>query len=154
MVNKYTVDYHPRPSELTSRMYPVIFFLDSYGVYLSRIFLEFVLKVVNPTMVAESRPLHFFWNRTLTVMLSWKFAFVSFSKHPTFLWYRHSQNLVGGPDPEFYGVKITGRYIYKLKKLIPPSRKEVTHFTWAAFSESYFSPSKKKGLWSWKNEQN
>ena len=54
MVNKYTVDYHPGPSELTSRMYPVIFFLDSYGVYLSRIFLEFVLKAVNPTMV--SRP--------------------------------------------------------------------------------------------------
>ena len=130
-------------------MYPVIFFLDSYGVYLSRIFLEFVLKAVNPTMV--SRPEIVLWQECFPGN-----SLLCLSPSIQHFFDTNTPRILSGAleNFEFYGVKVTGRYIYELKKLIPPSRKEVTHFTWAAFSESCFSPSKKKGLWSWKNEQN
>ena len=51
MVNKYTVDYYPSTSQLTSGIHPHIS-MDSYGDYLSRIFLNFA-KSVYSTMVAE-----------------------------------------------------------------------------------------------------
>ena len=52
MVNKHTVDYHPSPSQLISRIHTHIS-MDSLGVYLSRIFLEFFPKPVYSTMVVE-----------------------------------------------------------------------------------------------------
>ena len=58
MVNWHTVDYHPEPSKLTSRVHPPHIYMDSQGVYLSRIFLEFFLKRVYCTMVAEKFHIH------------------------------------------------------------------------------------------------
>ena len=115
MGKKYTVNYHPSPSKLTSRVHPHIS-MDSQEVYLSRIFLEIFLK---PAYISHQPWLqktdlstrregegggqggmdpHFFWNRTLPGIFSWKFVFVSFSKaSKTFFWLRHFQNLVRGP---------------------------------------------------------
>ena len=49
MVNENTVDYHPNPSELTSRIHPFIFLW---------IFLEFFLRPVFRAMVAEKFQIH------------------------------------------------------------------------------------------------
>ena len=52
MVNEQTVYDHPSTSELTSRIYSFIFLRIPKGVYLSRIFLEF-LSDLYPTMIAN-----------------------------------------------------------------------------------------------------
>ena len=58
MVNKPTVDYHPSPSQLTSRINPLMFLWIPKGfVYLSGIYLEFFPKPVYSTAVAEVSPL-------------------------------------------------------------------------------------------------
>ena len=53
MINEYTVDYHPSPSELTERIQPQTFLWNQNGVYLSRMSLEFSLKPAYPNIVAE-----------------------------------------------------------------------------------------------------
>ena len=51
MVNKHTVVYHPSPSQLTSRIYPVIFLSTHKGF---RVFLDFFFpKHAYSTMIAE-----------------------------------------------------------------------------------------------------
>ena len=45
MVSKLTADYHPSPSQLTSRIHPHIS-MDSQEIYLSRNFLQFFSKPV------------------------------------------------------------------------------------------------------------
>ena len=58
MVNKHTVDYHPSPSELTSRIHPLIFLWTSKGfIIYSKCFLNF-FKPVFWTMVAEKFQIH------------------------------------------------------------------------------------------------
>ena len=56
MGNKHTVNYHPSPSQLTSRIQPLIFLQTLKGVYLSIIFLEFFLKPVYPIVDVEKFP--------------------------------------------------------------------------------------------------
>ena len=54
---KDTVDYHPSSSEFISRIYPLMFLLTSKGL-ISKIFLEFFLKPVYPTMAAKKFQIH------------------------------------------------------------------------------------------------
>ena len=50
MVNKYTVDYHPNPSQLISRIHTLYF----YGLQMGwSLFLEFFPKPIYSTLVAE-----------------------------------------------------------------------------------------------------
>ena len=53
MVNKRTVNYHPSPSQLISRILSHIS-MDSLGVYLTRIFLEFFLNPYIPPWLQKS----------------------------------------------------------------------------------------------------
>ena len=73
MVNKHTVDYHPSPSQLISRIHTHIS-MDSLGVYLSRIFLEFFPKPVYSTMVKSFK---FIVLRLLEIYLWVKKLFIS-----------------------------------------------------------------------------
>ena len=54
MVNKHTVDYHPSPLQLTSRIHPLIFLWTPNGFISPELFLNFFPKPVYSTMVAES----------------------------------------------------------------------------------------------------
>ena len=56
MVNKHTLHCHPSPSELISRIHPLIFLIFLWtqrGLISPEYFLNFFLKLVYPTMVAE-----------------------------------------------------------------------------------------------------
>ena len=53
-VNEHTVDYCPSPSGLTSRITPLLFLWTPQGLPLSRIFVEFFLKYVYPTVVGKN----------------------------------------------------------------------------------------------------
>ena len=58
MVNEHTVDYHPSPSELTSRIHPLIFLCIPKGfIFCPECFLNF-FKPVFHTMVAEKFQIH------------------------------------------------------------------------------------------------
>ena len=53
MINEHTVNYHPSPSELTSRIHPLIFLWTPRGfIFTPECFLNF-LKPIFRTMVAE-----------------------------------------------------------------------------------------------------
>ena len=55
----YCVDYHPKRLGLTSRIHPLIFLRTPEGfICPSRIFVEFYLKPIYPTMVGESLQIH------------------------------------------------------------------------------------------------
>ena len=53
MVHEHTVNYHPSPPELTSIIHLVIFLWTPKGFISPEYFLNFFLKPVYPTMVAE-----------------------------------------------------------------------------------------------------
>ena len=53
MVNEHFVDYQPNPSELTSSIHPLIFLWTPKEFISPERFLNFFLKSVYPTMVAE-----------------------------------------------------------------------------------------------------
>ena len=53
MVNKHTVDYHPSPSQLISRIHSRIYFYGLLRGLSFRIFLEFFPNPVYSTMIAE-----------------------------------------------------------------------------------------------------
>ena len=58
MVNEHNVDYHPSPSELTSRIHPLILLWTPKGSIFSReCFLNF-FKPVFRTIVAEKFQIH------------------------------------------------------------------------------------------------
>ena len=54
MVKEHSADHHPCPSGLTSADTPSDISIGSLGFYLSRIFVEFSVKPVYPTMVDEN----------------------------------------------------------------------------------------------------
>ena len=165
MWNEDTDDYYHSPSELTSRIHPLIFLwipisMDSY-FYLSRTFLEFFVKVVYPTMVAENRPLNKggergreSWHPTLLFLKSYfakdvflEICFVPFSKaSKTFLAPASRQR----PWKSFKFMVLRlleiNLWAKKLNLFIFahfPKQKEITHFTWTAFSENLFFPQQK-----------
>ena len=48
MVNKHTVNYHPSPSQIISKMHPVIFLWTSKGFISPNFFWNFFLNLYNP----------------------------------------------------------------------------------------------------------
>ena len=128
MGNEHTVNYHPSPSKLTSRIDPSMF-LRTPKRFNSR---EYLLKFSQPVYISHQPWLrktgpfmkwrpgghghHFSWNRKLPGMFSWKFAFVSLSKtSKTFL--PGILRISSGTLRKFqiYGVKIPGRDIWEPK---------------------------------------
>ena len=143
--------------------------MDSQGVNLSRIFLEFFLKPVYPTIITENGPFGegkgdqrshgtpLFLNRTLlSGMFSWKFAFVSFSKAcKTFLVPALSA-FCQRPQKSFKVLVVRlleDKCLSQRKESFyfcsfPRAKhylrqKEITHFTLTAFSENLLFPSRK-----------
>ena len=53
MANKHTADYHPSPSQLTSRIHPLIFLWAPKGFISLEFFFNFFSKPVYSTMVKE-----------------------------------------------------------------------------------------------------
>ena len=49
MVNKYTVDYHPSPSQIISRIHPLIFLWTPKGCISPESFLNFFLNLYMPS---------------------------------------------------------------------------------------------------------
>ena len=54
MVNKHTVDYHSSPSQLTSRIHPVIILWTPRGFISSETFLNFFLSLYIPSWLRKS----------------------------------------------------------------------------------------------------
>ena len=54
LLNEHMVDYHPSPSEFTSRIHPVIFLWTAKGFISPEYFLIFFLKLVYLTMVEKN----------------------------------------------------------------------------------------------------
>ena len=54
MVNEHTVDYHPSPSELTSRIYPLIFLWTPEGFIPLEYFLNFFSNLYIPPWLGKS----------------------------------------------------------------------------------------------------
>ena len=54
MVHKYAVDYHPSPSQLISRMYPLIFLWTPKGFISPESFLNFFLNLYIPPWLRKS----------------------------------------------------------------------------------------------------
>ena len=58
MVNEHIFDYHSSPSELTSRIHPLIFLWTPKEFISPEYLLNFFFKLVYPTMVAEKFQIH------------------------------------------------------------------------------------------------
>ena len=128
MVNKHTVDYHPSPSQLISRIHTHIS-MDSLGVYLSRIFLEFFPKPVYSTMVVE------------------KFQSYSVKIIAIHLWVKKLNLFIFNHDPKQNSPQV---FIIILQAdgncpFLP------NNVFWRYF---FLRRKGGRGLWSWKNYQN
>ena len=81
IVNKKTVDYHPSPSKLTSRIHPLIFLLTPKGFISPEFFLNFFLNLYIPTWLRKS--FKFMVLRLLAnTFVSQKIEFVHFTHAP------------------------------------------------------------------------
>ena len=118
MVSEYSVNCHTSPSGLTLRIQPLSYFSGFlWGLSLSRIFDEFVLKHVYPTMIGKI--FKFMVLRLLdNVFVSEKIKSINFYSCPQ--------------------AKLSARFSSS-----PPRQKEITHFPKAAFCENLFSRSRK-----------
>ena len=129
MVKKHTADCHPSPSELTSRIHPLIFLWTPKGC-IYPIFLEFFLKPGYPTKVVEKFQI-------LGVKITGKYICELKSWICLFLLMSPSKIL-----PQILIITTPG-----WRKLpISPQ----TMF----FLNLFFPSSKGEGLWSWKTDQN
>ena len=54
MVNEYTVNYHPSPSEFTSRIHPLIFLWTPKGFVFPEYFLNFFSNLYTPPWLLQS----------------------------------------------------------------------------------------------------
>ena len=81
VVNKHTVDYHPSPSQLISRILPLIFRLTPTGLIFPESLLIFFLKPVYSTMVADKFQIYSI-KITATRFLSQKIESVHFYWYP------------------------------------------------------------------------
>ena len=128
MVNEHTVDYHPSPSELTSRIHPLIFLWTPKGfIFSPECFLSF-FKPVFRTMVAEKFQIH-------GVKITGKCICESKNWICSFLLMPHKQKWP------------PGSYHYHSRQ------EEVNHFPQKTVFV-FFLSRKGGGLWSWKNDQN
>ena len=119
MVNKHTVDYHPSPSQLTSRIHPLIFLWTPKGFVSPESFLNFFLNLYIPALLRKS--FKFVLLRLLAnIFVSQKIESVHFYSSPP------SKTL-----PQVF--------------FITPRQKEITHSSRTAFSEDLFFISRKEG---------
>ena len=54
MVNKHTVNYHPSPSQLISRIHPLVFLWTPKGFMSPELFLNFFLNLYSPPWLQKS----------------------------------------------------------------------------------------------------
>ena len=114
MVNKHTFDYHPSPSQLTLRIYPLIFLWTPKGFISPESFLNFFLNLYIPPWLRKS-----FKFIVLRLLAN---TFVS-QKIESAHFYSCSQAKL---PPGFFHY--------------PQWQKEITHFPRTAFSEDLFFP--------------
>ena len=121
MKNKHTVDYHPSPSQLTSRIYPLIFLWTPKGFISPESFLIFFLNLYITTVDVEKFQIY-------GVKITRKYICDSKNYSCSFL-------LV----PQ---AKLSPRFLSLL-----PRQKEITHSSQTMFSEDLYFPSRKgRGL--------
>ena len=124
---KHTVNYHPSPSELISRIQPLIFLWTPKGFISPEYFLNFFLNLYNPPWLQKSSKL--IVSRLLQVQLSQKIESVHFTYAPS---KTHCQVFI-----------------------IIPQVGENSPFPPNSIFWRYFFPQKERGrvteLWSWKN---
>ena len=118
MIKKYSVDYHRSPSQLTSRIHPLIFLRTPRGLSL-QIFLEFFPKPGYSTMVAEKFQIY-------GVKVTGKYICESKNLTCSFLLMPPSKTL-----PQVF--------------IINPRQKEITNSSRNDFSEDLFFLSREEG---------
>ena len=113
MVNKHTVDYHPSPSQLISRIHSLIFVWTPKGFISPESFLNFFLNLYIPPGLRKS--FKFITLRLLAnKFVSQKIGSVHFYSCPQ--------------------AKLSPRF-----SLLSPRQKEIVHSSRTAFSEDIFS---------------
>ena len=80
MVNKHTVDYHPSPSQLISRIHPLIFLWTPKGFISPESFLNFFLNLYIPSWLQKS--FKFSVKITANTFVSQKIESVHFYSYP------------------------------------------------------------------------
>ena len=126
-VNKHTVNYHPSPSQLISRIHPLMFLWTPKAFI--RIFLELFPKLVYSTMVAEKFQIYGV-RITANTFVSQKIESLHFYSWPQ--------------------LKVCPRFVSFSHKQMG-----ITHSTHSSvFWRCYLLRRKGAGLWSWKNYQN
>ena len=132
MVNKHTVDYHPSPSQLISRIHPLIFLWTPKGHISLESFLNFFLNLYIPLWLRKS------------------FKFIVLRLLQIHLWVKKLNLLDFTHAPQ---AKLSSRFLS-----LPPRQTGTVLSSRTAFFEDIFFPEEKGwrgwGLWSWKNYQN
>ena len=118
MVNKHTIDYHPNPSQLTSRIHRLIFPWTPKGFVSPKSFLNFFLNLHIPPWLRKS--FKFMVLRLLANTCVKKIESVHFYSCPQ--------------------EKLSPRSLS-----LPPRQKENTHSSRTLFSEDLCFPSRKEG---------
>ena len=170
MGNEHTVDYHHSPSELASRIHPLIFIWSPKGFISLEHFLNFFSNLYILLWLQKTGPLTKGregkqGGHGTPLFLKLYFARDVFLKICFCVILQGIQNFFRPCTPgilskaleklQIYAVKITGRYICVPKNWIfsflhipqaklSPRQKEITHFTRTAFFDNQCSPSRKE----------
>ena len=129
MVNKHTVDYHPNPSQLISRIHTLIFLWTPKGFISPESFLNFFLNLYIPPWLRKS------------------FKFIVLRPLQIHLWVQ-KLNLQFYSCPQ---AKLSPRFLS-----LSPRQTGIAHSSRITFFEDIFSWAERggRGLCSWKNCQN
>ena len=128
MVNKHSVDYHPSPSQLISRIHTLIFLWTPKGFISPESFLNFFLNLYIPSWLQKS--FKFSVKITANTFVSQKIEFVHFYTCPQ------------------------AKLYHKVLSL-SSRQKGIAHSSETVFFEDIFSWEERgRGLWSWKTYQN
>ena len=131
MVNKHTVNYHPSPSQLISRIHPHIFLWTPKASISPESFLNFILDLYIPLWLRKSfkfivlRLLQDYWNFYSCFLLKQNSP-PSLSLRQTGI--AHSSRTAFSEDNFFSAERGGGRRIMELKKLPKLTRVLVTSF--------------------------
>ena len=130
MVNKHTVNYHPSPSQLISRIYPLVFLWTPKGFMSPELFLNFFLNLYSPPWLQKS--FKFIVPRLLQIHL-WVNMPPKKKSLPGFYYYPPGRQELSIPPKKrflkiFFPEQERGERIMELKKLIKLTRVLVTSF--------------------------